>query len=151
MTDRAKADSILAKIGSPSVPKGMKLVPIEPTGAMTEAIEFAIYRNADCSARDAERGAPHVYRALISSTPDPPVGDGWRHLGSIEDQDLPPWDGRNILVWGPHGHDHMVVFWDEDDAQWQTLDGPGYALSVFTHWMPTPSPPSSAEGNGRRP
>ena len=46
-----------------------KLVPVEPTPEQIKGIEFAIYRYSDCSARDAERGAPYAYRAMIAAAP----------------------------------------------------------------------------------
>lgn len=53
-----------------------------------------------------------------------------------------PKDG-DILVWGPHGHGHMVVFWGTSSGPefpWGTLDGTAYP-EVFTYWMPLPEPP----------
>lgn len=58
------------------IPKGWRLVPVEPTPETIKAIEFAIYRYSDCSARDAERGAPWVYRAMLSASAAPPVVGG---------------------------------------------------------------------------
>lgn len=57
-----------------------------------------------------------------------------------------PKDGETrILVWGPHGHEHMVVCYDPEPDQpgfpWMTLDGPDYQEAAFTHWMPLPAPP----------
>lgn len=56
-----------------------------------------------------------------------------------------PKDGTDILAWGPFGHGHLVVSFDDKAEQpgwpWCTLDGPNYSLTTFTHWMPLPNPP----------
>jgi hypothetical protein len=39
----------------------------KPSTEMIRAVEFAIYRYSDCSARDAERGAPHVIVAVAAT------------------------------------------------------------------------------------
>lgn len=44
------------------------VVPREPTEERIKAVEFALYRHADCSARDAERAAPQVYLAAIAAS-----------------------------------------------------------------------------------
>lgn len=51
-----------ATIGTPN----WRMVPVEPAPEQIKAIEFAIYRYSDCSVRDAERGAPHAYSAVIT-------------------------------------------------------------------------------------
>lgn len=52
--------------------EGWRMVPVEPTEEVIKAVEFAIYRYSDCNVRDAERGAPHAYRAMIQAAPQPP-------------------------------------------------------------------------------
>lgn len=56
-----------------AAPEGWKLVPLDPSPEQIKAIEFAIYRYSDCSARDAERGAPYVYIAARTAAPTPPA------------------------------------------------------------------------------
>jgi hypothetical protein len=48
------------------------LVPKEPTEAIVKAIEFALYRYGDCTARNAERATPFLYRAMLSAVPSLP-------------------------------------------------------------------------------
>ena len=94
------ADAILASDGGgvtsrPSgLPEGWVAVPIEPTAPMIDALEFAIYRHADCSARDSERAAPHAYRAMLDTRPPlpEPTQDGSPQQPSASD------DGRELLA-----------------------------------------------------
>lgn len=62
-----------------------------------------------------------------------------------------PKDGTNILVYGPHGHGILVVSREPEDRDfnpefpWDTLDGPAYPATCFTHWRPLPAPPAAKE------
>lgn len=90
----------------------------------------------DIGISDIEKMVHRLADAL--SQPIAGVPEGWRPISTA------PKDGTDILVWGPHGHDCMVVWWAEDGASpycWETLDGPTYG-DVFTHWQPLPEPPT---------
>jgi len=61
----------LARQANSAPPEGWVTVPREPSDETIRAIEFAIYRYSDCSVRDAERGAPRAFQAMLAAAPTP--------------------------------------------------------------------------------
>lgn len=64
--------------------------------------------------------------------------------GEWKPMETAPRDGSDILAYSPFGHGHLVVAFDDKAKPgwpWHTADGPSYALTTFTHWMPLPAPP----------
>ena len=59
------------------------LVPREPSVAIKEAVEFAIYRYGDVTSRDSERAMPYVYAAAMAAAPKPSEGDLGKLVNSL--------------------------------------------------------------------
>jgi len=74
-----------------------------------------------------------------------PDANGWMPIAHSCEHGIAPWNGEDTLVYGPHGHGVLVVFWDEDRAAsgypWGTLDGPYYPTEAFSHFQSVPKPP----------
>lgn len=66
--DNGPGDAVIDKFLLTLDEAGLVVVPREPTEERIKAVEFALYRHADCSARDAERAAPQVYLAAIAAS-----------------------------------------------------------------------------------
>jgi hypothetical protein len=66
-------------------------------------------------------------------------------IGATPNHAIAPWDGEDYLVYGPHGHDVQVAYWDVEHSRhgygWGTLDGPYYPNTTFTHWQRRPEKP----------
>lgn len=122
---------------TPAASTGWVWAPREPCPEQIKGIEFAIYRYSDCSAQDAERGAPHAYRAMLAAAPARVLSEeDWQPIATA------PKDGTEVLGYLPVAKKARVVLWRRHWEQWQMV--PGYYAAKPTHWQPLPKPPALA-------
>jgi hypothetical protein len=133
------------------IPKGWKLVPVEPTEAMLEEFHDRIRieaRPADqlCSVLNDR----YVWAAMLSAAPPAPAGDGWRPIITHN----PKTDPAICLVAYEDGHvtaaeySELLEGGPDDHRQWETHIAPRaengtaglYAWPIA--WRPLPAPPS---------
>jgi hypothetical protein len=72
----AQVEAIQAIAPVPAVPKGWKLVPIEPTPEMVSAMHKVIEKYYNPANEAQKYRAKHTYAAMLSAAPQPKMGDG---------------------------------------------------------------------------
>lgn len=133
-----EADQILA-LAAPA--EGYVLVPVEPTEAMIEAMDNAVFTHGN---------VVDAYRSMLSTAPTANAPSGaWRQIESA------PKDGRLALVYRPlarltsdepvavkrliGGDDHC---WPRTVPEGQKPCNPTDGACHVTHWMPLPAAPT---------
>ncbi len=145
---RLRAALLAALSPAPTVPPGFKLVPVEPTERMMEAIDAEFDKERERLRRTGQHvtqeswKAAHErsYTAMLAASPQPPVVEGWRDIASA------PRDGTQVLLWQPHWEAMQTAVWFNDGHNrpgWLTMDG-GEVIKP-SHYRPLPAPPSAPE------
>ena len=135
-------------------PKGYKLVRIEPTEEMLEAMKWQIGGTPDQPVK-TWGSTSAIYKAALDASPKPPdMGDGWISVEERLPEKATPEGDINVVQIFVHGEwscghctgTHWIDFLDTDEVGCPTE----FTLkrSGVTHWMPLPKPPSPQAGDG---
>lgn len=148
---RLRAALLAALSPAPTVPPGFKLVPVEPTERMMEAIDAEFDKERERLRRTGQHvtqeswKAAHErsYTAMLAASPQPPVVEGWRDIASAP-------EGQWVLAcqytFNPE-HPNAIPIPNVmrrigDVWHWETGNP---ASTAPTHWQPLPAPPAAPE------